>query len=64
MDHTNASLGDLVRWYCRVPTPDTLHLGLVLSVNVSQRISNVLWLDDIITCDWEDLEAINESSTV
>ena len=50
--------GDLVRWYCRNPHVKDLMLGLVLSVDIRQKMSNILWVDHIATCDWEDLEVV------
>ena len=64
MGSGNPDRGDLVRWYCRNPANTELYLGLVLTANARQRMSDVWWPDYITTSDWEDLEVINESSII
>ena len=49
----------LVRFQTNTIHPDK-SVGIVISTNNKQKICNVLMCNDIITCDWEDLEKLSE----
>ena len=56
-------IGDLVRYWARVPiSPDDV--GLVIRCLKGYETSDILWSDGITTCDWEDLEVVNESHSI
>ena len=61
--NTEPRLGDLVCWYSR-KRQEEVSFGLVLTLNKKQRLSDVWWTDYITTCEWEDLEIINESNII
>ena len=49
--------GTLVRYKSNTSTKSK-ELGIILTVNSRFLMSDVLWLDYIVTCNWEDLEQV------
>ena len=54
------NINTLVRFQTNTGYPDK-SIGIVISTNNKHRICDILMLNDIITCDWEDLEILNEA---
>ena len=53
------NINTLVRFQTNTAQPDK-SVGIVISTNNKQKICNILMCNDIITCDWEDLEKLSE----
>ena len=53
------NINTLVRFQTNTNQPDKL-LGIVISTNSKHKICDILMCNDIITCDWEDLEKLSE----
>ena len=47
----------LVRLKTNIEWEDSL-IALVIKTNINQKICDILFCQEIITCDWEDLEVI------
>jgi hypothetical protein len=60
----NPHVGDLVCYVTQYTDPVYYPLGLVLRCSAKHKMSDVWWIDGITTCDWEDLEIINESHSI
>ena len=57
------NIGELVRFRSNT-SQSAVEIGIIISSVPHHQMSDVLWEDGITTCDWEDLEVINESSIV
>lgn len=55
--------GDLVRYSTKYPQHITQY-GLILKNYKKDKMSDIFWEDGITTCDWQDLEVVNESSII
>ena len=54
------NINNLVRFRTNIADVDK-SVGIVINTNKKQKICDVLLCNDIITCDWEDLEVLCES---
>tara|TARA_Y100000593_G_C4123880_1_gene244038 strand:- start:262 stop:432 length:171 start_codon:yes stop_codon:yes gene_type:complete len=52
-------VGNLVRYKTKRAKPET-DLGIVLRKLPGYETSDIMFANEIITCDWEDLEVVHE----